>query len=411
MNLRACSLLLGGLAVGAAALLLPARATAAPASAPPASAASATAPPATAAPATPAQPAAACGANGLVLVGSEGGQLHRLRLDTCSGALTPLGEPLALARPRWITPHPTLPVVYVASDAEGHEGRVAAYALDADGAALAALGSVGSGGAGATHLAVVPGARGLLVANFGAGSASSLALLADGRLGERTATLQATGSGPHRRQASAHAHGVTPDPSGRWALVADLGADRLFVHAIEPASQRLLADEVQPPRHLALAPGSGPRRTLFGADGRSVYLVNELSGQLQVLRWHADSARLSPLQTLPLASPGFSGTPSGSELLLARDGRTLYAGHRGENQLLAWRIDPASGQLSLLQRLPLAGQGPWAADLHPSGRWLLTANLRSHQVQVFAVDAASGSLREAGPPLPLPGAMSLSAVR
>jgi len=41
---------------------------------------------------------------------------------------------------------------------------------------------------------------------------------------------QHTGKGPNtERQEAPHAHCILPDPSNRFALAADLGADRVFV--------------------------------------------------------------------------------------------------------------------------------------------------------------------------------------
>lgn len=326
--------------------------------------------------------ASACVADGFVYASSETGEIHLLRFDACVGKLESLGAVATVSKPRWLLVHPDLPLLYAVSDANG--GSVLAFARDRKTGALTKLGEASSGGAGPTHLLLSGDARALFVANYAAGSVSSIAVAADGSLGATLSTLQASGSGPHRRQTGPHAHGLALAPGGRELLVADLGADRLFVHGIA-ADGRLSAG-----RELALPPGSGPRHVV--AASRHLYLLNELTATLSVLRWEQGRAQLQ--QTLALASAGFKGTPSASELQLSADGRHLYVGDRGEHRLLVYRVAAGSGELTLLQRIASGGERPWHFELHASGRWLLVANHAGNRLSLFAVDPASGELRD-----------------
>lgn len=340
--------------------------------------------------------AATCEAPELVYVGNDQTELSALRFDACSGALTPLGSVAQLPKPRWILPHPLLPVLYVAHEGKDKEGAVSAFTMDRRNARLTPLNDAPAGGAGTTFLALDVASMTLFTANFGAGSAASLALRPDGRLDAPASTRNATGSGPHRRQTSPHAHGIAIDPSGRFALVADMGADRVFVYGFDRATHTLVADDASAARTLVMPAGSGPRRAVFGVDGRFVHVLNELTADVVTLRWDEASGRLTPLQTLPLSSPDFKGPRSASEIATSRDGRFVYIGDRGENMLLVYRMDAAAGGLSLVQRVPSGGDAPWAFDLHPSGRWLLVANYRSNRLQLFGVDPATGRMSDTG---------------
>lgn len=342
-----------------------------------------------------------CSADELAYVGTDGTGLRALRFDSCQGALQPLGVVADLAKPRWTVAHPQLPVLYAALDA----GRVAAFAVDRASGALTPLNDAPAGGAGTTHLLLDAPSQTLLAANFGGGSVSTLALQADGRVGPLVSTLKASGAGPHRRQASPHAHGSVLDPTGRFALVPDLGADRVFVYGLDRATRGLAADDAG--RSLATPPGSGPRRALFGRDGRFVYVLNELSAELMTLAWDAAQGRLTLQQTLAVSSPAFQGAKSASEMQLSADGRFLYVGNRGEHLLTVYRVDTASGVLTLAQRLPSGGEGLWAFDLHASGRWLLVANHRSQRLQLFAVDPQTGQLTDTGRGVESPAPVSV----
>ena len=345
-----------------------------------------------------------------VYVGTDGRGLRVLRFEPQAADLTMLGTVVDVSKPRWLVQHPQLPLVYAAIDGEGQEGRVRAYALDRASGALTLVNESPAGGAGTTHLLLDPASRTLLVANFGGGSVSSIPLRPDGSLGPRTATIQATGSGPHRRQASPHAHGTAIDPSGRFALVADMGADRVFVYGYDRASQALRPDDATPPRALAVAAGSGPRRAVFGRSGRFVYVLNELSADVLTLRWDAEQGRLSLLRTQALSSPDFQGVKSASEMVLSQDGRHLYVTDRGEHTVVVFAVHPETGELSLLQRLPSGGQAPWAFDIHRSGQWMLVANHRSNRINLFRIDTSTGLLTDSGRALESPGPVSISFV-
>lgn len=339
----------------------------------------------------------------LVYVGSQGNQLRALRFDADSGKLDVIGPVTEGLRPTWTVAHLQLPVLYATDDQPGKEGAVVAFAIDRVTGALRKLNEAPSGGGGATYLwldAPAAGAGGhsaaagtLLVANFGGGSASSIAVRADGSLGGLTSTIKATGSGPHRRQASPHAHSAAVDPSGRYALVPDLGADRVFIYAFDRASHTLSPDAS---RAYVAPPGSGPRHLVFSADGRFVWLLNELTAEVTTLRWDAQQGQLTPVQKQQTSSAGFDGTRSGAEIRLSPDGRFVYVEDRGERSLVAYRVNANTGELSFVQRIATGGEVPWAMSIHPSGKWLLVAHQRSNSVNVFSIDQATGMLTSTG---------------
>lgn len=342
----------------------------------------------------------------LVYVGTQGRQVHGLCFDPADGTLATLGPVAEGARTTWAVAHPRLAILYAVDDDSARPGRVIAYAIDRATGALAMTGEVAAGGNGTTYLSLDAPARTLLAANFASGSVSSIALGPDGRVEACVSTQVEAGSGPHPRQASAHAHSAVFDPSGRYVLVPDLGADRVFLYVFDRAT-RVLA----PYGAFAVAPGSGPRHLAFGRDGRHAYLVNELTAQLAVLRWNAAEGRLTLVQALPMNDAGFTGPLSGAEVAVSADGRFVYAANRGGNALLVYRVDAATGSLSPVQRVPSGGDAPWSFTLHASGCWMLVAHQKSGTVNVFGIDRASGLLADTGRFAAVPTAVSVTVVR
>ncbi|MCK9685353.1 lactonase family protein [Scleromatobacter humisilvae] len=335
-----------------------------------------------------------CAPARLAYVGTDSGQLQALRLDACNGRLTSLGTVAQLIKPRWSVADPVHGVLYVADDIAGHDGRIVAFAIDRDTGALAKIGDADAGGIGTTHLWLDAPSSTLIAANFFSGSATTMPLAADGSVGGVASTVTETGSGPTRRQTKAHAHGVALDPTGHHALVTDLGADRVFVYGFDGGTHALRPDDAAQSHAYTVAPGSGPHHAVFSPDGRFAYVLDELSADVQALRWDAREARLSTLQSLAVSSADFKGAKSGAEIALSPDGRFVYVADRGENTVVAYRRDAATGELVWLQRIASGGDMPWGFAIDPSGHWMLVAN--SARVSLLRIDPATGTISDSG---------------
>ncbi len=340
----------------------------------------------------------------LLYVGTwNGGKVYGVRFDPVQGTLTSIG-PVAQVSSGWVTAHPDRPVLYVGSQLDG--GIVHVLAVDRTTGALTETGQVstdagGTAGGGLSYLGVDRSSETLLVANFEAGLAVSLPIRRNGSLGAPVSVVADTGSGPNPRQLGPHPHEVVVAPGRRHALVPDFGADRVFVYGFDGTTGALSPGEGGPGAYATDA-GAGPRRIVFHPDGRRAYLLTELTAELQLLDWDGRSGELTHRQSLAIDSPDFTGTKSGAELAISRDGRFVYASSRGENTLVVHAVDRRTGLLSLLQRIPCGGLKPWSFTVHPSGRWLFVANEVSSTVDVFAVDLRSGLLAATGNSLAIP---------
>jgi 6-phosphogluconolactonase len=343
----------------------------------------------------------------------KGEHIYGARFDVLSGELAPIG-PVGDATADWAVKHPTRPILYVATMAVG--GVVATFRIDPETGALAKTGELttggtGLGGGGVSYIGIDRPSNTLLAANFEDGFTAAVPISETGELGPPASIAQDTGFGPSPRQTKPHPHYAEIDPSGSFALVADFGADRVFVYRFDRATRTLSAGGAAGPYYYATAPGSGPRRLAFHPNGRSLYLLNELTADIQTLDWSPKSGQLTARQTLSLASPEATGTKSASDLAISRDGRFIYAGNRGENTLVVLAVDPRTDQLTVMQRIPCGGVTPWGFSLHPGGRWLLVANEASNTVNVFGVDQGSGRLTDTGTAIPVPNPDSITFCR
>ena len=328
-----------------------------------------------------------------------------LRLDTASGALTPL-KVFPAPSPSWLTVDPQRKFLYAINEINTYgpdqTGSVTAYALDRATGELAQINAVSSRGKGPAHGSVHPSGKFAFVANYGTGNVAVLPVQANGGLGEAVDVQQ--DDGPHGAARPAegspgnfsisdhdgpHAHMVASDPTGRFAIVNDLGLDRTFVWKLDSATGKLTAND--PPFIPAASAGAGPRHFAFHPNGRVFYNLYEEASQLVVYDWNPETAAATLKQKVTTV-PGYSGTNFTSELVVTHDGRFIYVGNRLHNTIGIFAI-AADGRVRWIGEEWTRGDYPRNIALDPTGNFMVACNHRSDQATVFRVDRATGGLR------------------
>jgi 6-phosphogluconolactonase len=320
------------------------------------------------------------------------------RFDPKTGVL---GEPMLAAEsvnPSFLAVHPSGRFLYAVNEIDNFGGEKAgaasAFAVDPSGM-LRPLNQSSTRGTGPCYISLDRAGRHALVANYGGGSVAVLPIGTDGRLGEATAFVQHetldAGAGKPRRP---HGHSIDLDPSGKYALVADLGLDRVYVY-------RLTAEGgLQPaaPPFAALEAGAGPRHVAIHPSGRHVYVLNEKQMTVDVFAFDAATGTLAHRQkasSLPEGVAVGQGM-SGAEILAHPSGRFLYASNRGHDTIAVFSIDPASGAIKPVEHVAMAGKTPRGFGIDPTGGWLIAGNQRSDTVSVFRIEAGTGRLTNTG---------------
>jgi 6-phosphogluconolactonase len=351
-------------------------------------------------------PAVAAGAARLAVyvgtytdAGSRG--IYRFELDPATGAVTDPVLAGESVNPSFLALHPNGRVLYAVNEVDsfagGRTGAVSAFAIDPAKGSLTRLNQQPSAGADPCHLVVDKAGRNVLVANYSSGTVAVLPLGPDGRLRPPSSVRQQTGTGPDKaRQEGPHAHAIVLDAGERFALAADLGADRIFVYRFGAAAGSLEPNE---PNAAALEPGSGPRHVAWHPSGKYLYSINELRSTVTAFRYDAVRGALEAVQALATLPGGFSGENTTAEVAVSTDGRFLYGSNRGHDSLALFAIDPDSGRLAPVGHVPTGGRTPRHFAIEASGRWLLAANQDSGSITVFRLDAATGRPSPVGRPL------------
>jgi 6-phosphogluconolactonase len=293
-------------------------------------------------------------------------------------------------------------LLYAVNEVE--QGAVGAFAIAAETGALTRLNQQPSEGSAPCYVSLDKSGRAVLIANYDSGSVALLPLETGGALARATSVVKHEGSGPVAdRQGQPHAHCIMTDPSNRFALAADLGADRVFVY-------RLDHDEKSLRRNVGgdavMRAGAGPRHLAFHPTRPFVFVANELDSTVATLRFDAERGALQVLETRSTLPAGWTGTNFPADLHVAPSGRTLYVSNRGHNSIAVCSI-AGSGTLALDQVVATDGDWPRNFSLDPTGRWLLVANQKSDSIVVFSRDEKTGTLTQTSQRIAIPSPVCL----
>jgi 6-phosphogluconolactonase len=334
--------------------------------------------------------------------GSKG--IYRCELDLTSGRLTTPALAAEAKNPSFVAIAPDHHFLYAVSEVEELDGKksggVIGFTIDPRTGNLSPLNQQLSGGTGPCHLVVDRAGKHVLVANYGSGSVSVLPIESGGGLGKATAFVQHKGSGPNpQRQEGPHAHSINLDAANRFAVVADLGLDKMLVYRFDTAKGTLTPNE---PPSVSVAPGAGPRHFAFHPNGRNAYVINELNSTVTAFRYDGQRGILEPIQSVSTVPNDFKGSNYPAEVQVHPSGKFVYGSNRGHNSIAVFAVDPQTGKLRPVGHQSDKIKTPRNFAIDPTGTYLLVANQDSDSVLVFRIDADTGELRPTGSMVEVP---------
>lgn len=198
--------------------------------------------------------------------------------------------------------------------------------------------------------------------------------------------VQHEGKSVHENQGSPHVHYTDLTPDRRYLVVCDLGTDELYTYTVSPDGK---LTEVN--RYKAKA-GTGPRHLVFHPDGRHVYLLGELSSEIEVLEYNAEDGSFqykSRISTLPESHTSFNG---GAAIRISQDGKFVYSSNRGHDSIAVFAVSDADGSLSLVEYVPTEGKTPRDFNFTPGENFVVAGHQDSDNLTLFARDSVSGKL-------------------
>jgi len=282
-------------------------------------------------------------------------------------------------------------------------GLASAFMISKSGGMLTEINSQSTRGDGSCHVSIDPSGKNLLVANYRSGSCAVLPIQNNASLAPASAFQQHSGSSVHpTRQTQAHTHSINCDPSGRFAIAADLGIDKLMIYRFDADAGTLVPND---PPFTAIEPGGGPRHFTFHPNGKIAYADLELSDKAVVFEYDQINGTLTEIQSISTLPDGYAGESIASEIRTTPDGRFLYAANRGHDSIAMFAIDADTGKLTSLGYEPVRGENPRNFNIDPTGTYLIALNPNPGNAVVFRIDKKTGELEFTGSEIsiPLPG--------
>ncbi len=337
--------------------------------------------------------------------GSQG--IYQLDLDLAAGKLSTPQLAAEAVNPSFLAIHPNRKFLYSVTEITNPDGTkgggVNAFSIDPQTGKLMLLNQQSSKGIGSCHVTVDRAGKFLLVANYPSGNVAVLPIQPDGRLSPATGFAQHEGSGPNQaRQDKPHAHSANMDPSNRFAIICDLGLDKVFVYRLNTDGTLTPND----PPSATVAPGAGPRHFTFHPNGKFTYVINEMGSTVTAFNWDGERGKLTEFQTISMLPDGVTMPDNTTaEVQVHPSGKFLYGSNRGYDSIAMFSIDPATGRLTSLGQIPSGDQTPRNFGIDPTGKWLLVGHQTTGTVRVFRIDQTSGKLEPTDSSVDIPNAV------
>lgn len=210
--------------------------------------------------------------------------------------------------------------------------------------------------------------------------------------------------GPNKgRQTAPHPHSILTDPTGKYLLAPDLGADLVRIFSIDTTSGKLTACSLG-----QAGAGDGPRHGTWwsaksgSTDGQMLYTVNELSNSVSAWKVSypsSDCLTLSKTQTLSTFPAGKSA-PAGSKAAEVHvSGNFLYAVNRNdksfgskEDSIVTYSIDASTGTITFVEATSAHAWYPRTFAINTAGTLVAVGGQTSSNVAIIQRNATTGRL-------------------
>jgi 6-phosphogluconolactonase len=323
--------------------------------------------------------------------------IYTSHLNPSTGELTPFKCAAKIKRPSFITIDAHRKKLYSTNlQTFNQSGEIIAFQIKKD-STLTELNRMPSQGINPCHLQLAPNQNVLFTANYGAPnrplntgqkstSITSYRIQPNGHLTAPISSHAHTGSGTHpTRQKEPHAHSVFPHPTDPYVYVADLGADAIFSYHYHPKTATLT------PLEKIVVPGGnrGPRHMKWAPNGKTLYLLNELSLTLSVFTYTGEG-QLNQIDQIDVLPPNTDRHQlTAAEIRLHPTKPLIYVSIRdkadtGRDSITLFHT--STTQTTRIKTIPAHVAFPRNFNIDPTGKWLLIAGQRSNNIAIFSLN-------------------------
>ena len=227
----------------------------------------------------------------------------------------------------------------------------------------------------------------IYIANYGGGSLCYYHKLSNGSIGELIDVIDFNESSAGIP--AAHAHCVYFSPDSSQVFVNNLGQDRIhcFIRSKDTSELHLISGN---PAIISLPIGSGPRHSVFSHNGNKMYLINEVSGIVDVFDYK--NKKLSMVQSIASDSIGGHGS---ADIHISNDGRFLYTSNRLKaDGISIFKIN--DNDLITKIGYQKTGIHPRSFVITPNDKYILVACRDDNKIEIYSRDSKTGLLKDTG---------------
>lgn len=280
---------------------------------------------------------------------------------------------------------------YVYSVNESDNGKICAFAFDRKQGKLTLINTKENNGSAPCYIEIDKTGKWLFAGNYSSGSLTLHPINNDGSIGDIKQTITHIGSGPNKdRQQAPHVHCTYISADNKFLYVPDLGIDKVMIYPFNATTGNLNENKSM---FAQVQPGGGPRHIVFSKNGKLAYLIEEMSGTVDVFA--QQNGALKKIQEINVYTADERKAAAGADIHLSDDGKFLYVSQRGNNTIQLYEV-LANGTIGYRKSYATEGKTPRNFSLDPSGNFLLVANQNSDSITIFKRNKKTGELIDTG---------------
>ena len=310
---------------------------------------------------------------------SEEDRVAIFDVDADTGRVSPIGSATITDRPAPLAVDPTRRVLFVG---RRDIPEISSYLIDQSTGELSQTGSVYLE-ADPCYLATDRRGKFLLSSYYNAGRVAVHPIDDDGSMGTPAIEWLATGGG---------AHSIQTDRSNRFAFVPHIaggnGPNVIFQFRFDENTGHLTPNA---PPTVPQENEAGPRHFCFHPSKDILYFSNEQACSVTAYNFDRSAGTLAAVQTLSTLPDSYEGRNSCAQIQITPSGRSLYAPNRGHNSIACFSLDDSDGSMKSIGRVPTEAV-PRAIGLDPDGNFLFVAGLESGRLAAYRIDPSTGEL-------------------
>jgi 6-phosphogluconolactonase len=334
-----------------------------------------------------------CADKNILYIGTGGKNakgIYKTVFNHTNGKFSEVKLAAEISSPNFLTLHPSKSLLFAVAKWEKAAG-VIGYKILEDGSLNEFTRQSCPDGMGC-HLTIHPTGNFLVTAQYGRGSVALFPLDSNGQLSEPIIFEHTGGSGVSgNRQNSPHPHWCGFSPCGKFLMVPDLGMDQILVYQVDTEMRNISIHGFARARA-----GGGPRHMKFSADGKFIFLLNELSMSVESFAWDAETGKAKAFLEIPtLSEEEKAGETfnSAAEILVHPSGNWVYSSNRGHDSVSAFK-HTGKGYLELIQKQSVRGAFPRNINFSPNAEWLIAAGQESNSIAAHKINPKNGRLTD-----------------